>query len=237
MRYKILIALLLISGTYSNAQFNGKKFAVGINAVYTTTAKIYLSPNSSDQIIRNSSFPLDDIVNPSVDVKYSLSEQIILGLGTEYMKKTKSGRNLTAFAGNQTLAIDVEDGFILIPLEFSVYYKLPFSTEKFKFLMGGGAGLYFGEHVRKFGDAEVSNKERKTAYGIHVMLTMDYLIKPFLSIRGEMKFRDPQFTVTSSYNKQNVNYNGRTITLAQDSFDSKINVDGVTFLAGVAIHF
>src|SRR5690606_1856401 len=146
MKYKIVILLLFACASFSSAQFNGKKFAVSVNAVYTTTAKIYLSPNSSDQIIRNSFFPLDDIVNPSVDLKYSLTDQIILGLGTEYMKETKSGKNLTAFSGNQTVAVDVEDGFILIPLEFSVYYKLPFSTEKFKFLMGGGAGLYFGEH-------------------------------------------------------------------------------------------
>src|SRR5690606_24691156 len=160
--------LLFACASFSSAQFNGKKFAVSVNAVYTTTAKIYLSPNSSDQIIRNSFFPLDDIVNPSVDLKYSLTDQIILGLGTEYMKETKSGKNLTEFFGNKRLGIDVDDGFILIPLYFSVYYKHPLSKEKFKFLMGGGAGFYFGQHVRKFGEAEVANVNRKTANVIHV---------------------------------------------------------------------
>lgn len=103
--------------------------------------------------------------------------------------------------------------------------------------MGGGAGYYIGSHIRKFGDAEVSNVERKAAYGIHVHLTMDYLINDFVSLRGEMKFRDPQFTVKSKYSKLEVNYNGNIIRLAQESFDSKINVDGVTFVLGIAFYF
>ncbi len=52
-----------------------------------------------------------------------------------------------------------------------------------------------------------------------------------------MKFRDPQFTVKSKYSKKEVNYNGNIIRIAQDTFDSKINVDGVTFILGLAFHF
>jgi hypothetical protein len=103
--------------------------------------------------------------------------------------------------------------------------------------MGGGAGYYIGSHIRKFGDADVSNAERKTAYGIHVSISMDYLIKDFISVRSEMKFRDPQFTVKSKYNKKEVNYDGYVIRLAQETFDSKINLDGVTFILGLVFHF
>lgn len=235
---KTLIAAIIILFISTNvlAQFN-KTFGVSVNAVYNTSARIYLSPNSSDIILRNNSFIIENIFNSSIDFRYRLSESIILGFNTEYMATTSIGPNLTVFLGSSTVTIDVEDGFRLIPLEMSAYYLLPFSTERFKFLMGGGMGYYLGSHIRKFGDVEVSNAERNAAYGIHVSISMDYLIKEFVSVRGEMKFRDPQFTVKSKYNKKEVNYNGNIIRLAQDSFDSKINVDGVTFILGLAFHF
>lgn len=52
-----------------------------------------------------------------------------------------------------------------------------------------------------------------------------------------MKFRDPELEVTSKYKTKRVNYNGATIVLAQDTFTSKINIDGVTFTLGMAFHF
>lgn len=236
MKIKLLAIIILVLNSGVFAQFN-KTFGVSVNAVYNTSAQIYLSPNSSDIILRNNSFLIENILNPSVDFRYKLSESIILGFNTEYMVSTSNGPNLTVFVGNSTVTINVEDGFRLIPLELSAYYLLPFSTEQFKFLMGGGLGYYVGSHIRKFGDVEVSNAERKIAYGIHVSISMDYLIKGFISVRGEMKFRDPQFSVKSKYSKKEVNYDGQIIRLAQDTFDSKINVDGVTFILGLAFHF
>lgn len=236
MNIKIAAIIIIIFSTNALAQFN-KTFGVSVNAVYNTSASIYLSPNSSDIILRNNSFLIENIFNPSIDFRYKLSESIILGFNTEYMTSSSIGPNLTVFLGNSTVTINVEDGFSLIPLELSAYYLLPFSTERFKFLMGGGIGYYIGSHVRKFGDVEVSNAERKAAYGFHVNISMDYLIKDFISVRGEMKFRDPQFTVKSKYSKKEVNYNGSIIRLAQDTFDSKINVDGVTFILGLAFYF
>jgi len=236
MKTKIAAIIVIIFSTNAFAQFN-KTFGISVNAVYNTSASIYLSPNSSDIILRNNSFLIENIFNPSIDFRYKLSESIILGFNTEYMTSSSIGPNLTVFLGNSTVTINVEDGFSLIPLELSAYYLLPFSTERFKFLMGGGIGYYIGSHVRKFGDVEVSNAERKAAYGFHVNISMDYLIKDFISVRGEMKFRDPQFTVKSKYSKKEVNYNGSIIRLAQDTFDSKINVDGVTFILGLAFYF
>ncbi len=235
MRIKIFLITLLIS-INGLAQFN-KPFGISVNAVYNTSASVYLSPNSADVILRNNSFLIEHIFNPSFDIRYSLSESVIIGFNSEYIQSTATGPNLTVFLGNGTVTIDVEDGFKLIPLELSAYYLLPFSTEHFKFLMGGGAGYYIGYHIRKFGDADVSTEERKAAYGIHVSISMDYLIKDFLSVRSEMKFRDPQFTVKSRYNKKEVNYNGQIIRLVQDTFDSKINLDGVTFILGLVFHF
>lgn len=233
---KVALFLLILSLPVS-AQYNGKRWSITLNTVYTTTAKLYLDPNSADEILRNNSFPLQGIVSPQVEIRYRISDDIILGLSTEYMKSSSSGENLTAFSGSSTVSILLQDGFILIPIEFTGYYIIPFSTEHFKFLMGGGMGYYFGSQIRKFGDVEVTNIKRPVAYGIHVIVSMDYLITDNFSVKSEMKFRDPQFNVTSSYNKTDINYNGHMIHLGQSQFDSKINVDGISFIFGLTYHF
>lgn len=231
------IFLLLLSFTpILYAQYNVEKFSLGISAVYTTTAKIFLNPNSSDEVLRNNSFPLEDILNPAIDIRYRYNENILFGLSTEYLKKSAIGPNLTVLSDGATVNINVEDGFILVPVELSAYYYLPFSTDQFIFLMGGGVGYYYGEQTRNFGDAEISNLERSFAYGIHVALSTDYMIRDFFSVRLELKFRDPQFLVTSEYDKTEVIYNGATLLLPQKSFESKINVDGISFLLAIVFH-
>ena len=150
------------------------------------------------------------------------------------MKATAGGGNLTIISGNLTENIEITDGFLLIPIEFSGYYILPFSTERFKFLMGGGAAYYFGKHIREFGNANIYTVSRDVAYGIQVSISMDYLIRNDITVHSEMKFRDPQFKLESAYDNQEVNLNGKTIFVEQKTFDSKINVDGVTFILGVS---
>lgn len=234
---KYCLLLFFLCNSFSFAQFNGNKFSIGINAVYTTTARVYLYPNSSDVTLRNDYFLLKDIFNPALDIRYRLADPLIIGLNIERMRKTAVGPNLNVFFGTSTASVNVEDGFSLIPIELSLYYILPFSTERFKFLMGGGGGYYIGEHIRKFVDAEIENVERKAAYGIQVSVSMEYLLRSNIAILTEMKFRDPQFSLKSKYTKDTVIYQGSTVHLTQEVFDSKINVDGVTFILGMAINF
>jgi outer membrane protein W len=237
MQVKYFIILLFVTSSFVHAQYKENRFSIGINGVYTTTAEIYLNPNSSDPILRNNAFEISDIFNPAIDFRYRLTDQIIIGLGTEYMKATANGPNLTAFVGNSTVTINVTDGFLLIPVELSGYYILPFSTEKFKFLMGGGVGYYYGKQVREFGDAAVRAISRNFAYGIQVSVSMDYMILDNLSVHSAMKFRDPQFKVENAYNELEVNYNNQKIILAQRTFSSKIDVNGVTFILGFSFLF
>jgi len=237
MMGKYLIIILILFAPISFCQYNGNSFMIGVNGVYTTSAKIYLYPNSSDAILRNTSFPLSDIINPGIFFRYRISDDLLIGFNTEYMRKTEHGKNLTVFSNNRTVTIDVEDGFVMIPFELSLYYLLPFSTEDFKFLMGGGGAYYYGKQIRNFGNAGVNSSETHIAYGIQVSISMDYLITNHISVRGSMKFRDPQFTVKNIYDHKIVNYNGSVLDLAQSSFYSKVNIDGVTFVVGAAYSF
>jgi len=103
--------------------------------------------------------------------------------------------------------------------------------------MGGGVGYYRGEFVRKFSEVELEVLQRKIAIGIHVSTSMDYIIHKNLSARFEMKFRNPQYTVISKYTKTEIKYQGTTIQLPEDSFDTKIDIDGLTFSLGLVVNF
>jgi len=232
----ILISLLLLQ-TSLLCQYNGNVFSVGIYGVYTTSASIFLNPNASDIVIRNQSFVIEDILNPGADIRIRISEPLILGLNVEYIDITESSPNLNAFVGGSVVRLNVEDGFRLIPIELTAYYLLPFSTEGWKFLMGGGVAYYNGEFIRKVGNTNVSNVQKEAEFGIHVSASLDYVPINLVAIRFQMKFRDPQFTVTSQYDQQEIEYQGHTITLPGDSFDTKINMDGITFMLGVAVQF
>lgn len=234
---KLIVSLIILFSSVNLAQYNGNDFSISSSLVYTTTAEIYLYPNSVDPILRNNTFVLNDVINPSVDFRYRLSEPLIIGISTEIMKSEESGRNLTVLQGNNEIRLETTDGFQLIPIEASLYYQMPFSTASFKFVMGGGAGIYFGNFSRVFGDTDVSTIESESAIGIHVSISMEYLILEQAGIRFEMKFRDPEFKTRYRYNNTTVNYNGTEITLQEDTFDSKVNVNGVTFLLGAAFYF
>ena len=213
------------------AQANGKDFGISFNLNYTTTSQLYLQPDSPDLILRGTHQNLDDIYSYSIDVRYQVSESIILGIGSESIKKTFD--NSINLGGIRAL---MRDGYKMIPIEFSAYYLIPFSTERFKFYMGGGFGLYIGEQIRELGDVSISNESKKIGYGINVSIGMDFLVNQFLSIRTQMRFRDPEFEMESKYSDTTVNYNGKSYILPSEKFITKVNIDGITFAIGAVIN-
>ena len=144
---------------------------------------------------------------------------------------------MIVFVGSQVLRVDAEDGFLLIPVEVTGYYYLPFSTESFKFVMGGGLGYYYGKFTRKFAGSETVVQKRKFSTGIHVSASMDYMILQNVSARFELKFRDPEFKTISKYSITEVNYNGNTVFLSDEDFETKVNVNGITFILGLVYQF
>ena len=230
----VLLPILISAGSF--AQFSTGKIGIAVDAVYTTSAEIFLNPNSSNSEVRNKSFTLEKIWNPGLDVRYRFSNEFILGLNIEYVRKTANAPNLTAFIGSQVFVFEVEDGLSVIPIELTAHYHFPFSTEDFKFMMGGGLGYYIGEFVRKFQDVDLEITQRKFALGLHVSASMDYIIIENLSARFEMKFRNPQYTVTSKYSKTEVMYQGNAIQLPENAFDTKVDIDGLTFILGLVIN-
>jgi hypothetical protein len=233
---KYCLSLIFLLSLNAFPQYD-KKFSIGINFIYTTDARIFLHPNAADPFERTTEFDLSGINSPGINFRYKLLEELYLDLDLEYLKKTGTGLNEQAYINGILSDINVEDGFRMIPVELSIYYLLPFSTDNLKFLMGGGGGYYYGSMIRKFGSLDVSTIKRKIAYGIQVSVDMEYVLLQDFSVRAEMKFRDPQFTVSNHYNKQEFSYEGNMVRIARQDFETKINVYGVNFLFGFVYHF
>ncbi len=232
---KTSIILIILFAPNLFGQYANHEWGIAVNYSYTTTSKLYLFPNAIDPFLRDQHKTLDDIISYSTEVRYRVSNRMALGLNFEYLEGTS--KNSIALGGpSGSILATADEGFSLVPVEFSVYYLLPFSTDVLKFHMGGGGGVYIGSHIRKIKDAQFENVSREMAYGIHVSTGMDYMIKDFLSVRGEMRFRDPQFEVESKYNKTDVLIADNLYALPQSTQDSKINVDGLTFTIGVVFH-
>ena len=213
------------------AQYNGDNFSISLGYNYTTTSKLFLNPDAPDVLDQNQYVEIGDFQNFSVDFRYRLNEDIIFGLNAEYFENTANGRNLSS-----PLFV-VEDGFKVYPVELSIYYFLPFSTEDFKFFMGGGIGFYFGERIRNFGDVQFVTVNKELGYGIQVSSGMDYMVFDNISVRGEIHFRDPDFKVTNKYNTSTVNYDGNVYRISGNNTTSKINIDGITFRLGASFQF
>ena len=236
LKLSLTIFILAFCTSGLNGQFAPGNLGISVTAVYTTSADVFLTPNSSDVAARYKSFLIEDIWDPGIDIRYRFTPEFILGLNVEYIEATKNLPNLTAFIGNQVYVFEVEDGFRTIPIELTAYYFFPFSTEKFKFMMGGGVGYYYGWFIRKFGNAELEVTQRKISLGILVATSMDYMVFDNLSARLELKFRNPQFNVTSKYTETDIEYQGNTIHLSENPFETKVDINGLTFVLGIVFH-
>ena len=233
---KCFVPLLIVFFINTSAQYGEKDFGISLSANYTPTARFFLNPNSIQKVLREENTQLSDNYSGSIELRYRLTQSIIIGLGTEYIEKISKERNVIGFP-SQLAGVEVEEGYKMIPIEFSVYYFIPFSTEDFKFFMGGGVGIYFGEYIRNFADVSLENVSRDFSWGIHGRVGMEYLITDYFSVRGEMKFRDPEFKMESKYNKQQFVYKGQVKSLPKDPFFTKVNIDGMTFTIGIVFHF
>lgn len=236
---KTLIIAFFLFISFANAQQTEKRFSIGVHASYLTTSKLYLAPFSSDRFIRNTFIRYDDFYSQSIDFRYRLNKELLLGISVERINVTHEGRNITVLIleNLNTETININDGYEVYPVELTLHYIFPFSTESFIFFMGGGIGYYHANHLRSFGNVSVYNVKRQFAYGIHVSTSMEYFINDNFSVKGDIKFRDPQFTLETGYEKTTVKYGNRDVMLLQETFDSKINIDGVSFSIGLAFHF
>lgn len=239
-RLKILWALPLFLIPLSSSLFGAQrttKYSIALRGTYTSTSKLYPTPEASQEDLQSLSIEYNDLFGFGVEVRRQLGDESIeVGVGVEFLKTTKAGLG-TGPAGTPSVQLPIVDGYRFVPVEFTGYFIVPFSTETVKLFMGGGAGFYYGDRIYQVVNTTAQTVESRLAFGIHVLAGADYFIDQFLSLRGEVKFRDPQFEITSKFANTRVEYNGRTYRLTQQPFTSRVNLDGLVLNLGIVLNF
>jgi len=239
-RLNILWALLFLLIVLSSDLFGAErttKYSIALRGIYTSSSKLYPTPDAAQADLESLSIEYNDLFGFGLEMRRQLgSESIEVGVGVEFLRTTKAGLG-TGPAGAPAVQLPIKDGYRFAPIELTGYFVLPFSTETVKFYMGGGAGFYYGDRIYQVVDRTAQTVESHAAFGIHVLTGMDYFIDRFLSLRGEMKFRDPQFDITSKFTNPQVEYNGRSYRLTQLPFNSRVNLDGLVLNLGIVLNF
>ncbi len=228
---------ILLTGIVLLGQHNGKRFGVSASWSYTTSSRLYYFPNAADAYLRNQYIELNDINSSAFSLRYGINENFMVGLNIGYYNHTGYSKTVIATSETETGRFEAADGYKIIPLELTGYYILPFSTEQFKFYMGGGIGYYFGEFRRDLGNIEISSELNNTPLGIHVNIGVEYFYYEYFGIFTEMKFRDPELELSSRYITNSFVYLDKVYTIQDDKFDTRVNIDGVIFSLGVTYLF
>jgi hypothetical protein len=230
------LALFFFICTTAAAQYNGNNFSVFLDYNYTVSSKLYLQPKASTDYLRGLHTLLERINGGGLELRARITDNFFIGLGADYLRRQSKVTSITVIS-DYTQSMEVNDGFVVIPVELTAYYLFPFSLKNYKLFMGGGAGIYFGTHLRSIGDISSETVSRESTPGIHVLVGVDVLITDDLSVRGVLKFRDVEFSSHNTYNKLNGTSDGTALKIVNSSFDSKVSVDGLAFYIGLALYF
>ncbi len=211
---------------------------LNINLNYNTGAKLYLSPRSADPDLRNLYYTLDGFLSYAFEIKTNVwNNAIYLGLGSEFLKSSSLLFSVRGLVNNLARTLQVEESFQIYPVEFLAYYIFPFSSDWYWAYMGAGFGVYYGEYIRKIYDLASESKLNRIDYGILVNAGVDVSLIKNLSLKFEMKFRDPELEFRNEFPRTETVVNGNKIQLFEKVFYTKVNLDGLNLILGLNYRF
>jgi len=225
---------VVLSGTTA-LQAGDKNLSAILRGNYTTSSKIFFSPNAATEELRNQYFELEGVLGFGVELRYQWpGESFFFTLSADYLSKVREQEQFVAFAGPQT-RYPVVDGFFLIPVEFGVHTYIPLGSETVRFSMGGGVSVYYGERIFRVADVDVAMQNRPIGVGIHIASGFEYRLVSGILLRGDMKFRDPELKTVSRYTQAETTYDGNRLSFPLNDISGRINVNGMTFSLGVVV--
>ncbi|MCB0722872.1 MAG: hypothetical protein KDC42_11255 [Ignavibacteriae bacterium] len=233
----ILLASLNASSQVYNEYFDKRDFSVTTSVNYVTSASIQLNPNSTDIIEQNQIEELHGGISYGLSIKKKMfGDDIMLGLSAEYLHIEDDNQKERVFNGASTVNLRVTEIITVLPVELSVYYKLPKFTESFNLLLGGGMGVYFGTRERKILNLQTETNSTEQALNFHIITAAEYIISRHLSAVADITFREGEYRVDSSFPTNRVRVNGTTYMI-QQNYDSKIFIDGLKLGLGLSYYF
>jgi len=228
----IILSFLLLNSAAAFAQ----QWSVVAEVNYITRGKVYPYPAVKEFDIRNFSYAEDHHFSPSLTVRFRITKSISASLRAEYLSD-KNTRKITVSSAGKTILADVEESVVMLPLELIMAYRLPFSSSDFDFLLFGGIGFYPATVTRSVGTITSSPESVDDFINILAGIGMEYYLTSQFSLTWKMMFRDAQSLVSSSFNTLDGTYNGVPVSLGKRDFDTRLQMYGTLFSAGVAWHW
>lgn len=237
LKLTFILSVFLCITFVTQAQDNWYKFNLSANYFYTTTSRVFYFPNSPDPVFRGQYEQLNHLKGWSFEFKFNVLKSLDIGLNAGYIYGSGLLNELIVIGPEGATRIRTVDGFSAFPVELTAYYIMPFSGERFRFYMGGGFGIYPGQFEREFADIKAVSKKVEMGFAIQVVAGLEYKIIDHISVKGEMRFRDPEIKNVSGYSGDNFQYKKSNYVIPTESFDTKVNIDGVAFTIGSSFFF
>jgi hypothetical protein len=232
-------ALVMCTAAFMLASANAslgqeRMFTVVARGSLNTTGRLFPNPHSADPVARAQSYSFSDFYGVGAELQYHFSgSNVFLGLSSEYIRNSGS-RSITASAQR---SVPVEDYYRVIPVEVTGYFRIPVTDGAFSIVMGGGAGVYFGDRYYTTAGVEAPTTASSMGYGIHVLGGFGYRVNGWFSVSADVKFRDAQFQTTNAFQVPNVKYGDIFVSLPQRPFESSIHTDGMVIQIGLGVNF
>lgn len=230
----LILITLLCSCPLVHGAAQEPLFSVVAKANLTTAARLFLNPNASDAYARAQSVSFTDFFGYGAEVRYHIpGTTLAVGLSADYIVSSDT----RTIAGTAQRSVPVEDGYRVLPVELTGYFRIPVTDGRFGVYIGGGLGAYFGEREYSVAGLSATATERHPGFGIHVLGGVQYQLTEWFTLSAEMKFRDAQFEATNSFAVPSVRYGDILVTLPQKPFASSIQTDGMVLQLGAAYSF
>ena len=230
MRRVILsMAMMVIVVCSVAAQSSGRLLSLAVRGSYTTSSKVFYNPDSPSDDLRGQYTGIDGIYGLGGEVRvYLAGRALALSLVTEYFSRINEQVQLVGYT-NPPRPLPVKEGFRLVPVEVGAEVYIPLGSDIVRMSMGGGVGAYFGSRTMAIAGVGAIQQNKPVTYGIHVETSIEYQVLPGIFARADMRFRDPEFTTESRFEREATLYNGVLIPLPREPFRARINVNGVNF--------
>ena len=223
--------LLACCSPVSNA---GERFSLAVTGSCTTDTRFLYNIDQPTESINDRYFSYN--FGFGLNARWlAYRDDILIGINVEKIRSVEQSLETLIDRGFQYL-VPVEEGFVVYPVEVTGYFVIPFSTDDVRAYLGGGIGWYFGERIYSLGQASTVTVNSPMGFGIHVLTGADFRVSPSVSIRGELKFRDPQFDSVNSFDAATTTYAGVRILLPQTPAKTRVNLIGITYGLGLVFH-
>ena len=230
---KVLVLVILV-GSCRWLQAQERNLTVVVKGNLTTRTSLFLNPNAPDPVSRAQALDLVDFFGSGIEIKYLFPRSsLAVSISADYLRFKEPNPIRVSFRTE----VPAEDGYVAVPVEATGYFIIPASGQTVKVFIGGGVGVYFGRRQYTLAGVEAPVTGTRPGFGIHVLGGVSYHFTDWISLIGEMKFRDLQFHSTNTFQVSRIPYQGSFIAVSQTPFESSVQTDGIVFQLGVGVSF